>query len=317
MPKKRIPLSAIAFAACSLLLLLTPHAAQSQDSAIQYTVQVGADASATWAITQVTGLNGTIDTWDGFQEKVLSLVNDAADLSQREMSVDSLETTTIGDPQSRTTKYVFTWLNFSAVQDGKTTIGDVFLVNNFFSRLYGDGTLQIIYPPAHTVRSVTPTPNERDDNLRSLEWLGTQFLTNGEPQITLAPPSSSPSPEPTAGNGDSQLYVLVGTGFAVVASALLVSFYAVRRRKRKATEDAAVKLQEGTLGESEEEKIVKILRANGGSAFQSAITEQLRFSKAKTSQLLTALEKKGVVRRYKKGRDKIVTLAERGKREPK
>jgi uncharacterized membrane protein len=39
------------------------------------------------------------------------------------------------------------------------------------------------------------------------------------------------------------------------------------------------------------------------------IAEQCRFSKAKTSQLVAALEQKGVVRRYKKGRDKIVTLA--------
>jgi uncharacterized membrane protein len=67
------------------------------------------------------------------------------------------------------------------------------------------------------------------------------------------------------------------------------------------------------LVESEEEKVLRIVRANGGTAFQSAITEQLRFSKAKTSQLLTSLEKKGVVRRYKKGRDKIVTLAEKNR----
>ena len=44
---------------------------------------------------------------------------------------------------------------------------------------------------------------------------------------------------------------------------------------------------------------------------QSAIAEQCRFSKAKTSQLLAVLEQKKVITRYKKGRDKIVTLNER------
>jgi uncharacterized membrane protein len=65
--------------------------------------------------------------------------------------------------------------------------------------------------------------------------------------------------------------------------------------------------------ESEEGKILRALQASGGSAYQSAITDQCRFSKSKTSQLLTALEKRGVVIRYKKGRDKIVTLTEQWK----
>jgi uncharacterized membrane protein len=65
--------------------------------------------------------------------------------------------------------------------------------------------------------------------------------------------------------------------------------------------------------ERDEEKILKSLAANGGSQYQTQITELCRFSKAKTSQLLSVLEKKGMVTRYKKGRDKIVTLTEQGK----
>ena len=48
---------------------------------------------------------------------------------------------------------------------------------------------------------------------------------------------------------------------------------------------------------------------------QSDITRLCRFSKAKTSQLLAALEKKGDITRYKKGRDKIVNLTKTGKGE--
>jgi uncharacterized membrane protein len=314
----RLRFPSVAFAVCSLLLLLAQYAVQGQNYAIQYTVQVSSDGSAAWTITQVSDLNGTIDTWDGFQEKILSLVDTAASITQREMSVDpnSLEITTFGDPQTKTTRYMFTWLDFSAVQDGKIIIGDVFLVNDFYMHLYGDGTFQLSYPPPYTVQTVSPTPNQRDDSLRTLEWLGTQFFPNGEPSITLATVSSSPTTEQTADSSDWQPYVLIGLASAAAVSALLAGFYAVRRRRRKAAEqDVAAKLLEATAIESEEQKIVKILRANGGSSYQSAITERLKFSKAKTSQLLTALEKKGVVRRYKKGRDKIVTLAERGKSE--
>ncbi len=67
--------------------------------------------------------------------------------------------------------------------------------------------------------------------------------------------------------------------------------------------------------ETEEGKILKLLKSSSGSMHQSAIVEQCRFSKAKTSQLLTVLEKKGNITRYKKGRDKIVNLTERAKSE--
>ena len=63
-----------------------------------------------------------------------------------------------------------------------------------------------------------------------------------------------------------------------------------------------------SLVESDEDKIIEIIKSSGGTLRQSAITEKSRFSKAKTSQLLTALEQKRVVTRVKKGRDKIVTL---------
>jgi uncharacterized membrane protein len=43
---------------------------------------------------------------------------------------------------------------------------------------------------------------------------------------------------------------------------------------------------------------------------QSDIKDNFRFSKAKTSQLLAALEKRGAITRYKNGRDKIVNLNE-------
>ena len=81
-----------------------------------------------------------------------------------------------------------------------------------------------------------------------------------------------------------------------------------RNRKKKATQINT--FSEAGQMDSGEEEIIKVLRSSGGNLHQSVIAERCRFSKAKTSQLLSALEQKGVVRRYKKGRDKIVTLNE-------
>ena len=68
-----------------------------------------------------------------------------------------------------------------------------------------------------------------------------------------------------------------------------------------------------TLPENEEEKVLRVIRSSVGGVYQSAITERCKFSKAKTSQLLSALEREGKVRRVKKGRDKIVNIVEETK----
>ncbi len=301
----------LAFSLSVLLLFAAPiHMVQAQQF-VQYKVQVKIDGSAQWTITQASDLNGKIDSWRGFQLRVENLVSLAANLTQRDMSVDpnSLQLNTIWENQSQTTEYQFTWLNFSIVQNDSVIIGDTFDVNGFFSQLYGDGELQIVYPPSCTVALISPQPNGGNNAPNTLDWLGTAFFVNGNPKIVLAPVAPTPSPNQIIDSTTWQFYAIVGIAGAAVASASLVGFYMFRRHKNiqsklTTTEFAAP----GPLIESEEEKILRVLHANGGSAFQSAITEQCRFSKSKTSQLLTVLEKKGTVRRYKKGRDKIVTL---------
>jgi uncharacterized membrane protein len=185
-------------------------------------------------------------------------------------------------------------------------------VNSFFDQLYGNGELKIVYPANYTASSVSPKPNGGDHSPQTLDWIGTQFLPNGNPIVVLSALSSTPAPD-QSGSWDWQLYALAGAGIAVAAVSIS-GVYVIRRRKKQNSKPTSMARAEPVV-ESEEEKILKLLRASGGSAYQSALTEQLRFSKAKTSQLLTALEKKGVVTRYKKGRDKIVTLTEQGKGE--
>lgn len=308
-----------------LIVLVTPICgAQSQANVVQYSIVLNGDGSAFWTITQVMSINSTTDTWNGFMQRALSLVAAAAVQTEREMAVDNssfeMSTTNFQDSQSKTTEYLFTWLNFSIMQSASLTFGDIFRIKNFFGQLYGDGTLQVAYPPTYVVQSVSPSPNQRNDSQHLLEWLGTQFFVNGNPSITLT--LSSPTTQQTGGSTPSragtewQLYVLIGVIVAAAFSTFLAAFYLIRRRRSKTSDLAeAVALANASILESEEQKVLKVLRSHGGSMFQSAITEECRFSKAKTSQLLSALERKGVVRRYKKGRDKIVTLVERGQDE--
>jgi uncharacterized membrane protein len=293
-----------------LLLLSAVNTARCQDY-IQYQVQTNNDNSATWTITQVSDINATIDTWEGFQQKIFTTVDAAINATNREMTIEpesiQMETVISWETQAKTTEYRFKWLNFSITENEKLVFGDVFQAPSFFSQLYGDGALQITYPSNYTVLSVSPTPDNQDDDSQTLEWYRTQDFMNGKPSITLNLKSQDGN---EVGWPQSTLIVAV-SAIAVAASLVGVGFYMVRRNKQKTKDGSTAATFAGTtLIESDEEKIIKVIRNSGGVLNQTAIAEQCRFSKAKTSQLLASLEQKGVIKRFKKGRDKIVTLTE-------
>jgi len=304
---RRIP-TALLISFALILVTACSEGVQAQ-TYTHYKIQLNTDGSAVWTITQVSGINGTIDTWVGFQEKVATLLAASETHAHRPMSVDvsSLQmTTSITSTNSKTTNYIFTWLNFSSTDDGQVNVGDVFAVPGFFNLLYGDGGLQVNYPPSWMVKSVAPTPDQRDDSSQMLQWLGTQYFATDKPSILFNTQKSS------LDVFQLQTALLIGV-FSVIAVVVASSFFVVYRRKKKRGAATLPFPPITPMVETEEEKVLRVIRLNGGSLYQSAITEQCHFSKAKTSQLLTALEAKGIVRRYKKGRDKIVNLIEQAK----
>lgn len=290
-----------------LLLLSAINKAHCQDF-IKYQVQTNNDNSAAWIVTQVSDINATIDTWEGFQQKIFTLVDAAINTTNREMAIEpesiQMETVISWETKSKTTEYRFKWLNFSITDKDKINFGDIFQVPVFFSQLYGDGVLQITYPSNYTVISISPTPDKQDSNLQTIDWYRTQDFMNGKPSITLTLKSQNDNeiswPQST----------LLVAFSAIAIAAFLIAFYMVKRNKQK----TKVVPTAVAFAESDEEKIIKIIRHSGGILNQTAIAEQCRFSKAKTSQLLTTLEQKGVIKRFKKGRDKIVMLNEQTKR---
>ena len=284
------------------VLLLPIRKANCQDY-VEYDVNVNGDGSASWKIIQVSDISAPIDTWESFQQRVFDLVDSAAVATQREMTsdTDSMQIETVISSESKTTEYLFTWQNFSLIQNGAIVFGDVFQVSDFFAQLYGDASLQITYPSTFIVKTVSPAPNERDAQTQALVWFRTQDFVNGNPNIVL----TSSNPVENGNSGDWQLYLVAGV--LAVTGASIAGFIFFRRRRSNAKTVNAQMVGMSSV-ESDEEKIVKILKSSGGTTRQSAIAEQSKFSKAKTSQLLAALEQKGVVTRYKKGRDKIVTL---------
>ncbi len=302
------------------LLFLSPllNGVRGQETALMYKIQINNDGSAIWLITQVQDISGTIDTWEGFQQKAVTLVEEASNITQRQMTVDinslQMDTTISQETKSKTTEYRFIWQNFTVRNEQKTIIGDVFTLTGFFNRLYGEGAFEIIYTPFNNVELVSPKPTVRDDALKTMEWFRTQDFVNGKPNIILTNDSNATTAPNQDTSGLSSIqYVFLTLGLATTITAALVGFYIYRNRKRKIKiSQKEVPLKNQLMLETDEEKILKVIRTNGGTVFQSTFTDQCKFSKAKVSQLLAALEEKGVVARYKKGRDKIVSLTEKG-----
>ena len=307
--------------ACLILLTSLIYYAEGQNDAIVYRIEINSDNSATWTITQVQDINGTIDSWEGFQHKVVILIDEAAIKTQRQMAAagDSFQMASriSQDTQSKTTEYQFTWINFSTTQNNQMFFGDVFTIPSFFYKLYGEGNIQIHYPESYTITSISPEPNQQHNSTNTISWIRTQDFINGRPTITLVAGTISPTPSQNTDNNFGQIYLLSGIVVATIIITLVSSFFVIRHRKAKikVAQPSSPIYKKSSPLESEEEKILKVLHTNQGTAFQSFISAQCKFSKAKTSQLLTALERKGIVRRYKKGRDKIVILADEGKSE--
>ena len=303
---------AICFAVCVMVLLLLPLYRASCQNYITYSVQINTDGSALWKITNFSDINASVDTFCDFQDKISNLVDSASSVTYRDMTVDenSVQINTTISADSKTTEYSFLWQNFSELEGNQLVFGDVFQVNGFFSQFYGDAAIQISYPQTFSVKSVTPTPYQRNDAAKTLEWARTQDLVIGKTEIIL---TSAPLNDNSSQN-QVQLFTIIGVAVAVGVTLSLVGFFIFKRQKTLRLK-AVVTLAEPAELETEEGKILKLLKSSGGSMRQSDIVDQSRFSKAKTSQLLAILERNGNITRYKKGRDKIVNLTERGKSE--
>ncbi len=294
----------ICIVTCALLLLAIPMQIVECQNYYEYHIQIRSDGSALWTIKQFSNANATTETWESLQTKIFNLLDAASSATNREMDIDenSLQINTNISSDSKTTEYTFLWLNFSVVQNSEISFGDVFRVHGFFGYLFGDAALKISYPAEYTVKSVYPPPTERQDTLQSWTWARTQDLT-GSTSVVLTQNGTNQN----TANGGIRFGLIISVVLVAAVSVSLVGFYMFKRHKNHG-KSVLSPVEEQSRIESEEEKIIRLLRTSGGTLRQSEITDSLKFSKAKTSQLLTALETGGILTRYKKGRDKIVTL---------
>ena len=193
-------------------------------------------------------------------------------------------------------EYKFFWIGFAFIDRGEIHVGDVFEVGLL---LLEKDELNIRYPEGYIVANVAPNPDYIQNQDGMLIWIGPRVFATGTPTIML-------TLETTSFFDDLQRYGLV-IGLVALGASLFAVFYRFRTEKKRKEEMKHIPLAI-LEAESEEDKIIQLLQAGGGYLRQSAIAEKLGFSKSKVSETLSDMEKKGLIKRQKKGREKIVIL---------
>ena len=280
---------------------------------IEYGIEVHTDNSASWVIEHRFLLETDDDemifrrysNWsyfsDYFIENVTALMNTAKLKTGREsMAVENFKMTIDVFDSYRVVRYEFDWREFAEGRGERIIIGDVFEVEGLF--LHGNGELNMFYPAEYVIESVSPEPNAEAD--RTVTWYEVQEFDIGKPRVVLDKKTAS------------ILHILKSNVHIIIALVVLVgvtssSIWFLKFRKKGKVETASVThIPVGiTRMEDDEEKVISLLKSAGGRLLQSTLVSQCGFSRSKTSKLLTSMETRGRIRRQKRGREKVVTLA--------
>ena len=273
----------------------------------EYIIEVHSDKSVTWTIEhkflleteqdQILFLKYTNLTYfSDFQGDVKELLNLAKNVTGREdMDVENFEMTVNFFDSYKIVMYKFDWINFSEGDEIQIKMQDIFQLQELF--LLGDGKLNIIFPSGYVVKEAYPRPDDIGEN--TLTWYAVKDVGMRDLTVILE--------EETGSLVDALVrYIPVFIGVLVFIGGISSLWFFFRFRKKK----EGVAYAPVVISEMDDEKrVIGFLREAGGCMYQSALADRCGFSRSKISKLLKVMEEKGIVQRYKKGREKMVTLS--------
>jgi uncharacterized membrane protein len=262
-------------------------------------------------------------------------VTTAENETEREMSATNFTVTTERrsqpDAEFGVVTFQFEWSSFAAVDGSRLRAGEA------IERLFLDEgvNLQFSWPAQYRVESVDPAPALEED--QRVVWRGQLDFDAGQPSVVLTG-AGQLGGDGTTGDGgedgtDGQtsadstgdggvLSPLVG--LTIVAVAVLAGIAAVALRTRR-KEDQTGATPSNTESEksaetgtdesappaellSNEERVLRLLEENGGRVKQQAVAEELDWTAAKTSQVVSDLREADSVESFRLGRENVLTL---------
>ncbi|MFD1565114.1 helix-turn-helix transcriptional regulator [Haloarchaeobius amylolyticus] len=258
-----------------------------------------------------------------FAERMNDTVTTASDATGREMSADGFAVETERQSFAReygVVRYTFRWHGFAAVEGDELRAGDA------IEGIYLDeGTrLLVEWPEGYERTSVTPDPDDAREH--AVIWYGgeTDFVS-GEPRVVV-----------TAGGSGLSTTTIAGVVVATIGlGAVGAWWYRNRTSAVGPTTDgdgesdrasdpgsssaASAETTDESAGSSatgrpdmdllsNEEQVLRLVRDNGGRMKQQAVVEELGWTDAKTSKVVSGLREEGELESFRLGRENVLSL---------
>jgi uncharacterized membrane protein len=258
---------------------------------------------------------------DPFEERMNRTVVAAESATNREMAATDFEITTERESQPQSelglVTFTFHWEGFAETEDSQIRVGDA--VDSLF---LDDGErLELRWPSEYGVQSITPEPQTVQSG--KMVWRGPIDFDSGEPRLVVSTEAAdgsngSPGSDSTdGGNGQNNtglglaMFSLLGVvGLALAATTVL---FFRRQNDTEPPDGGAVpgaNQQQTPPAEllSNEERVLQLLKQNGGRMKQKQVAEQLDWTAAKTSQVVGDLRDADEVEAFRLGRENVLTL---------
>jgi hypothetical protein len=278
----------------------------------------------------------TSDYRGQFASRMQSTVSTAENATGREMAVENVSVEAATSPLSGEygiVRYGFDWVGFAAVSDDQLATGEV-LAGLF---LDADTELTIRWPEGYVVSLAEPEPDREGE--RSMTWTGPREFDIGQPRVVLRTRNSAPPWGPVVGialfgaAGVLWYYRRRQSGRAAPANGDEPAVGAEPDRGPQESHEPEperdAEVDDGTAPEPEtgapatdaddgggddtpeellspEERVLRLLEANGGRMKQKTVTEELDWSAARTSQVVGELRDDGKVESFRLGRENVL-----------
>lgn len=278
--------------------------------------------------------NDTSRYLDPFRERMTGVVGNADEATDREMRATSFHAeTTVQEVPRRwgIVRYEFTWVGFADTEGDRLLIGDVFAGGFYIGE---DDVLEIAVPDGYAVTEAEPAPDEQSEGV--VTWFGREDFADSQPRLVAEPTDVTGPETPPDEDALGGVVPFVLLGFVVVA--VLVVIVLARRRGLIAKGGAALDSRrtadagddttaEPTAGDSaataaddtpeaalgaelmaDEDRVVALLREQGGRIKQGDVAESLDWSKSKTSRVLSRMAESDQIRKFQLGRENVIEL---------
>ncbi|SDJ53949.1 helix-turn-helix transcriptional regulator [Natronorubrum texcoconense] len=253
---------------------------------------------------------------DQFADRIDDTVATAVSATDREMSAEEFTVETARQSfgaEYGVVRYTFTWHGFAAVDGDELHAGDA------IEGLYLDDEtrLSIGWPEAYELVSAEPDPDDQRD--RTVIWHGSETdFVSGEPSVVV---SSGGLGFGTIAIGAAAVVVAVGAGgiwwYRTRSSATNEPADAPTSPSAAEASDADARTATAGTDDtpdprddllSNEEQVLRLLEEYGGRMKQQTVVEELEWTDAKTSKVVSTLREEGELESFRLGRENVLSL---------